>query len=130
MRVVEGEQPRLDLRNREAAKPGRRISRRKNLASRSLPFFVGILGACSMPSASLSAVSSESASRVAESGSHHEAVDHHVDVVLELLVERRRVVDLVELAVDLDALEALLAAAPAVPCGIRPCGRARSARAA
>ena len=41
-------------------------------------------------------------------GPHHQAVDHHVDVVLELLVERRRVGDLVELAVDLDALVALL----------------------
>ena len=41
-------------------------------------------------------------------GPHHDAVDHHVDVVLELLVERRRVGDLVELAVDLHALEAAL----------------------
>ena len=41
-------------------------------------------------------------------GAHHEAVDHHLDVVLELLVERRRVGDLVELAVDLHALEAAL----------------------
>ena len=41
-------------------------------------------------------------------GAHHEAVDHHVDVVLELLVELGRLVDLVERAVDLDALEALL----------------------
>ena len=39
---------------------------------------------------------------------HDEAVHHHVDVVLELLVELRRVGDLVEGAVDLDALEALL----------------------
>ena len=60
------------------------------------------------PSASLSAVSSESASRVRDVGAHHEAVDHHVDVVGELLVERGRLGDLVELAVDLDALEALL----------------------
>ena len=42
------------------------------------------------------------------SGAHHDAVDHHVDVVGEFLVERRHVGDLVELAVDLDALEALL----------------------
>ncbi len=41
-------------------------------------------------------------------GAHDEAVHHHVDVVLELLVELRRVGDLVERAVDLDALEALL----------------------
>ncbi len=39
---------------------------------------------------------------------HHDTIDHDVDVVIELLVERRRLRDLVELAVDLDALEALL----------------------
>ena len=43
-----------------------------------------------------------------EIAAHHDAVDHHVDVVLVFLVERRRVGDLVEGAVDLDALEALL----------------------
>ncbi len=41
-------------------------------------------------------------------GAHDDAVDHHVDVVGEFLVERRGVGDLMELAVDLDALEALL----------------------
>ena len=40
---------------------------------------------------------------------HDDAVHDHVDVVAELLVERRRVVELVELAVHLDPLEALLA---------------------
>ena len=37
-----------------------------------------------------------------------DAVDHDVDVVLEFLVELRRVADLVNFAVDLDALVALL----------------------
>ena len=41
-------------------------------------------------------------------GPHHQAVHHHVEVVLELLVERRGVGDLVELAVDLHPLEAAL----------------------
>ena len=41
-------------------------------------------------------------------GAHHDAVHHHVDVVGELLVERGDLGDLVELAVDLDALVALL----------------------
>ena len=40
---------------------------------------------------------------------HHEPVDHDRDVVLELLVERRRVLDQVRLAVDADAREALAA---------------------
>ena len=35
-------------------------------------------------------------------------VDHHLDIVLQLLVEGRRLLDLVELAVDLDPLEAAL----------------------
>ena len=38
---------------------------------------------------------------------HHQAVDHDVDVVIELLVERRHRGDLVERAVDFDALVAL-----------------------
>ncbi len=39
---------------------------------------------------------------------HHDPVHHHVDVVVEFLVERRDVGDLVEGAVDFDALVALL----------------------
>ena len=39
---------------------------------------------------------------------HHQAVDHHVDVVGEFLVERRHFGDLEKLAVDFDALVALL----------------------
>ena len=61
-----------------------------------------------MPSESASAVSKEFSEPRAHVGPHHDAIDHHVDVVLELLVERRRVPDLVELAVDLEPLKALL----------------------
>ena len=57
---------------------------------------------------------------------HHDPVDHHVDVVAEVLVELGRVFELVEPAVDLDPLEALLAQLERIPCGTRPCGRARS----
>jgi len=42
-----------------------------------------------------------------EALAHHNPVDHHVDVVLVLLVERRGGVDVVEFAVDLDAGEAV-----------------------
>ncbi len=42
-------------------------------------------------------------------GAHHQAIDHHVDVVGEFLVERRHFADLEKLAVDFDALVALLA---------------------
>ena len=64
--------------------------------------------ATARPSASLSACSSEFGEPRRDIGPHHHAVDHDVDVVGEFLVERRRVGDLVELAVDLDALVALL----------------------
>ena len=45
---------------------------------------------------------------VAQALAHDDAVDHDLDIVLHLLVERRRFVDLVHLAVDLHALEAAL----------------------
>ena len=41
-------------------------------------------------------------------GPHHDAVDHDVDVVFELFVERRHIGDLVKGAVDFDALKAPL----------------------
>ena len=41
-------------------------------------------------------------------GPHDDPVDHHLDVVLELLVERGGVCDLVELPIDLQPLEAAL----------------------
>jgi hypothetical protein len=43
-----------------------------------------------------------------QTGAHHQPVDHHFDVVLALLVERRGLVDLGERAVDLDPLETAL----------------------
>ena len=61
-----------------------------------------------MPSESASAVSKRVGQPRAHVGAHHDAVHHHVDVVLELLVERGRVLDLVECAVDLEPLKALL----------------------
>ena len=107
--VVEREQARLDLGNREARRPGRRTSarRRGGAARRSRPFRPPIRRRA-IPSASSSAVSRLSERRAPDVVAHHEAVHHHVDVVLVLLVERRRVRDLVIGAVDLDALETLL----------------------
>ena len=60
------------------------------------------------PSASFRHCSSEFASRVPISPLHNKAIDHDVDVVGELLVERLDVADFVEGAVDLDPLVALL----------------------
>ena len=69
---------------------------------------VSAFSAKAMPSASPSAVSMRIRQPVAQALAHHDAVDHHVDVVLELLVERGYRVDLVQGAVDLDPLEAAL----------------------
>ncbi len=60
------------------------------------------------PSASSSAVWKEIGQARGDVAADHDAVDHHLDVVLELLVERRGLGDLMEGAVDLDALEAAL----------------------
>ena len=54
-----------------------------------------------------SAVSKESARRCSMPGLHHDAVHHHLDIVLELFVQRRDLADLVDLAVDLGAGETL-----------------------
>ena len=62
-----------------------------------------------MPSASATAVSTESASRLRSSGPHDQPVDHDGDVVLELLVEDDLLLEQPQLAVDLDAREALVA---------------------
>ena len=64
--------------------------------------------ASAIPSASSSAVSKLSASRAPHVGADRNPVHHDVDVVLVFLVQRRGVGDLVELAVDLEALEAAL----------------------
>ncbi len=64
--------------------------------------------AMAMPSAIFSAVSKRVGEARGDIRPHHHAVDDDVDVVLELLVEGRRVGDLDELSVDLGALKALL----------------------
>ena len=101
-RVVEGEQPRLDLVDGEAGdragEPGRegRAFAAVGVLDEQQPVrqFQRRLDGISQPGRQVVA--------------QHDAVDHHVDIVLELLVERRRLVDQVDFAVDLDALEAAL----------------------
>ena len=61
-----------------------------------------------MPSARSSAVRKRVGEPRLQPLAHDDAVDHHVDVVAVLLVELRRGVEVVELAVHLDPLEALL----------------------
>ncbi len=101
-RVVEREQPRLDLVDGEAGDRAGELGREHGALAG-----VGVLGdgRCPRPAPALSRSVREA---VAEVRPHDEAVDHHLDVVLELLVEGGGGVDLVQLAVDLDALEAAL----------------------
>ena len=77
-----------------------------NLADSSSCSPVSAFSTRSRPSEWLSAVSIELGEARLEPGRQHHAVDHQLDVVLELLVELRHRVQLVQLAVDLDPLEA------------------------
>ena len=77
-----------------------------NLADSSSCSPVSAFSTSSRPSEWPSAVSMLSARRCSRPGRQHQAVDHQLDVVLELLVELGRLVELVQLAVDLDPLEA------------------------
>ena len=119
--IVEGEQPRLDLVDGEARdRAGEALGEEEALMRvvlRLVRTFRGGLGrlerlvrefgdgkAVGQLECRLETVGEP----CADVGLHHDAVHHDVDVVLELLVQRRGAVDLVELAVDLDAGEALL----------------------
>ena len=82
-----------------------------------------------MPSARSSAVSRESDRRAAMSGRTTMPVHHHVDVVLELLVERRRVVDRRSIRRRSSGAGSPSSGTRRSPCGTRPCGRAPPARA-
>ena len=101
--IVEGEQPGLDLLDGEAGNGAGEFRREDD----PLAGTVGELDggdAVGELQRRLEAVGKPRR----EIGPHHDAVHDHVDVVLDLLVERRHLRDLVETPVDLDALEALL----------------------
>jgi len=101
-RVVEREQPGLDLVDGEARDRTGELGREDGALGG-----VGILGdgdAVGQGERGLERIGEP----VAHVGAHHQAVDHDLDVVLVLLVERRHGVDLIHLAVDADALEAAL----------------------
>ena len=125
--VVEREQPWLDLGNREAGHRAGEFLREQDALGAALVvnfrgflfslFFLGLfLGRrrCvgvfdhRQPLGELQRGLETLREPLADIGSHHDAVHHHVDIVREFLVERRRVGKLMEGAVDLDALKALL----------------------
>jgi hypothetical protein len=116
-RVVEREQPRLDFRNR---KPGHRAGKlfreQQPLGAAAIMDLGGFLRRCGFgrrireldhrePVGELERGLERLRETLRDVGAHHDAVDHHVDIVVEFLVERRRLGDLVERAVDLDALK-------------------------
>ena len=120
-RIVEREQPRLDLRDGEAGDGAGEFFRKgQAFGSGLVALPVGLAGGCgAFGRRGLGKLRDRQAvgefqrllERIRQArgdvGTHHDAVDHDVDVVGEFLVERRRIGDLVEGAVDFDALVAL-----------------------
>jgi hypothetical protein len=104
---VEREQPRLDLGNGEAA-----LGAGELLGEGDPPRLLALGGRRLQDGDAVREVE-RGPERVRQPRlqpfAHDDAVHDHVDVVAELLVERRRALQVVELPVDLDALEALLA---------------------
>ena len=107
-RIVERKEARFDLRNGEAGDGAGEIGRvsdplRLGLAVLNVGIFengdaIGETERC------LEAFSEA----LLHAFTNDDPVHHNVNVVLELLVERRRVFEVMELAIDLDALEAVL----------------------
>ncbi|GJD71291.1 hypothetical protein MMMDOFMJ_4246 [Methylobacterium gnaphalii] len=106
-RVVEGEEPGLDLGDGETRDRAGKARRERDLL-RCLAF--GRIGEFDVgdPVGEFQGGLERLGEAACHVVAHHDAVHHHVDVVLELLVELRHVVDRVVLAVDAKALEALL----------------------
>jgi hypothetical protein len=122
-RIVERKQPRLDLRNGEAGHRAGELFREDEALRPALVVnfrgfsltsrWLGARGAVRelhhrQPIRELERRLQRIRKAGREVAAHHYAVHHHVDVVLELFVECRRVRDLVEFAVDLHPLEAAL----------------------
>ena len=122
--VVEREQPRLDLRDGEAGNRAGELLREQNALRPALVVdLCGLLVRLFLfrrtrrrvgvfdhrePFGQFQRGLNAFGKALADIRAHHDAVDDHVDVVREFLVEDRRFRKLIELAVDLDPLEALL----------------------
>ncbi len=121
VRIVEGEQPRLDLGDREARNRAGEFLREQDalmgfverLVGRSAGRRLGFRKRFVGEFRNRQTIGERQAGfqTVGEARGHvlayHHAIHDHVDIVLELLVERGHVGDLVKLAVDLHALKAL-----------------------
>ena len=122
--VVEGKQPGLDLRNGEAGNRAGEFFRKQNpFGSALVVDLCGLLVGLLLVRRSRRRVGifdhgepfgefqrglKTFGEALADVRPDHDAIDHHVDVVREFLVEGRRLGELMEGAVDLDALKALL----------------------
>ena len=105
-RIVEREQPRFDFRDGEAGdRTGEFRGKDETLGFALRVLFVGIFGDGD-PVGEFERGLEAFGEPGADIGAHHDPVDDDIDVVLQLLVERRRIGDLIERAVDLQPLEA------------------------
>ena len=119
-RIVEREQPRLDFRDGEAGHRAGEFFGEGEALGGLVALLVGLARRCDASAADVRQFRHRKAigefqrlfQRIRKARGdvrpHHDAVDDDVDVVGEFLVERRRFGDLVEPAVDFDALVALL----------------------
>ncbi len=102
---VEAEQPRLDFRNGEATDRTGEIFAEGDAERIAL-------GGCGFQHGDAAGQIQRGAQAVGQPGfqalAHDDPVHHHIDVLAEFLVQGRRLVQVMEFAVDLDALEALL----------------------
>ncbi len=109
VRRVEREDPRLELRHRRAAlQAGELLGERQDLRGLLVPLArdeLDLDDAVRQADRGLDRVGEP----LAQVGAHHEPVDDDRDVVLELLVELDRLVQLAQLAVDLRPREAVRA---------------------
>ena len=105
-RRVEGKQPRLDLGDGEAGNGTGEVFRKGQA-------FGIALGGCGFedgdPIGQIQRGTETIGKPRLAARAHHDPVHHNIDIMAEFLVERGRLIELIELPIDLDALKALLA---------------------
>ena len=127
VRRVEREDPRLELRDdRPVVGAGELLGVQRQRAGRRPR---GTVSTSTIPSASATAVSIESARRLRTSRAHDQPVDDDRDVVLELLVEHDLVLEHRAARRRPWRAGSPRPAGSGRPCRTRPCARARPARA-
>ena len=108
MRIVERKQPGLDLRNGEAGNRAGEFRRHDQLLRRSVFLLLVREFRDHQPVGKVQCRLDGVGQAVADVLLHRDAVHHHFDVVLQFLVERGDIRNLVVFSIHFDALEALL----------------------